>query len=90
VINTNWRAAAACRGYDPKLFDPLDKAETYAIGTKAELHPRIQAALAVCRHCPVQLECDLASGQEEGVWAGSYRSKTKAERQAAARKKAAA
>lgn len=90
MTRPDWRQRAACRGYDPRLFDPLDGSETHALGTQAEAHPRVQEAIAVCRHCVVRSDCDLASGREEGVWAGTYRSKTKSERLAADRKKAVA
>jgi hypothetical protein len=51
-----WQGLAACAGHDPELFfDP----ERYA------------AALAVCRHCPVQGPCrELGRTQRYGVWAG--------------------
>ena len=89
VHDETWRDRAACRRVDPRLFDPLDGRETHALGTEAEAHPRIRSAIAVCLHCPVMLECGLAAGMEEGVWAGVYRSKMKAERQRA-RKQAVA
>lgn len=87
-MTDNWRDRAACLGADPRLFDPLDGSETNKLGTAAEAHPRIQEAIAVCRRCPVRADCGRHAGKEEGVWAGSYRSKMKAER--AAGKKVAA
>ncbi|MET8479269.1 WhiB family transcriptional regulator [Streptomyces clavifer] len=62
-VNTNWRAASACRNEDPELFFP--------IGNTGPALLQIEEAKAVCRRCPVMERClqwALESGQEHGVW----------------------
>lgn len=62
---TAWMADAACRGMDPNLFHPTDR------GT--ETHETVAEAKAVCRRCPVMLECRdyaLAENIVHGVWGG--------------------
>lgn len=59
---TDWRDQAACRGEDPDLFFPYP-GETI----------RIENAKAICRSCPVWMEClQWATEQRvEGVWGGT-------------------
>ncbi len=55
-----WRDEAACRDADPELFHPLSGLDL----------PRIDAAKAVCRRCPVADRCltwALETGQAHGV-----------------------
>ncbi|GHH55539.1 WhiB family transcriptional regulator [Streptomyces candidus] len=64
-VNTNWRAASACKDEDPELFFP--------IGNTGPALLQIEEAKAVCRACPVLERClqwALESGQEHGVWGG--------------------
>jgi WhiB family redox-sensing transcriptional regulator len=61
----DWRHRAACRDEDPELFFP--------VGTSGPALLQIAEAKAVCRRCPVSVEClnwALASGQDAGVWGG--------------------
>ena len=54
-------ARAACRGLDPNLFFPVK-------GNNAA------AAVAVCRDCPVRVEClawAVESNEDQGVWGGA-------------------
>lgn len=58
-----WFDQAACRDLGPTLFFPE--------GRHAE-HDA-QAAIAVCRTCPVRLDCAhhaLNEGEEWGIWGG--------------------
>lgn len=62
---TDWRDRARCRSEDPELFFP--------VGQGAEAAEQERAAMAVCRPCPVRLEC-LAwalTVHEAGVWGGT-------------------
>ncbi len=73
-----WRAQAACRDADVKMFFPDSDEEA-------------EAAKAVCASCPVRIEClefALATRQEDGVWGGLTeleRRRLRRRRQAAAR-----
>jgi WhiB family redox-sensing transcriptional regulator len=56
----DWREVAACRGADPKIFFPERGAST-------------EPARAVCRRCPVTIEClgyALDHGEKLGIWGG--------------------
>ena len=56
----NWRDRAACANVDPELFYP-------------EKGGKNDKAKAVCRGCPVKVECAkdaLAMGDRWGVWGG--------------------
>jgi WhiB family redox-sensing transcriptional regulator len=58
-----WRLEASCRSTDPDLFFP--------VGTTGDAISQIEAAKAVCRTCPVRLQClefALATNQDSGVW----------------------
>lgn len=57
-------AQAACRAHDPELFFP----EWYLT-----TRPEVRRAKAVCRSCPVLIECleyALATHQNHGIWGG--------------------
>ena len=61
-----WRQRAACRDSDPDLFFP--------IGDTGPAVEHAEAAKAVCRQCPVRVDCleyALISNQEAGVWGGA-------------------
>lgn len=56
-----WVAHAACRGADPNLFFP-------------ERGAPVGPAKAICRACPVRVECltwALDNNETEGIWGGS-------------------
>lgn len=57
-----WWDRAACKGMDPDMWFP-ERGET-GLGNRSP-------ALAVCRRCPVQVEC-LDAGMDEpvGIWGG--------------------
>jgi Transcription factor WhiB. len=62
---SDWRHRAVCREEDPELFFP--------IGNTGPALAQIEEAKAVCRRCPVMLEClvwAMQTGQEHGVWGG--------------------
>ncbi|WP_229686794.1 WhiB family transcriptional regulator [Longimycelium tulufanense] len=64
-MDRDWRSAAACRTQDPELFFPVGE------GPLAQW--QIAEAKAVCRRCPVILECRawaLQVGEDSGVWGG--------------------
>lgn len=55
-------AAAACRNADPELFSPAPTDQR-----------AINAARAVCAHCPIRLDClavALATPDAQGIWGG--------------------
>ena len=61
-----WQLAARCRGRDDLFFHPHGEREP-ARST------RENAAVEVCRHCPVRRECldhALATREPYGVWGG--------------------
>lgn len=58
--NLDWKADAACRNLDTKLFFPDSESET-------------GRALAICSECPVREACldfALRTRQNDGVWGG--------------------
>ncbi len=60
-----WWDSAACADEDPDLFFPVGES-----GPAAEQYAR---AKAVCRRCPVRVECldwALRTGTPSGVWGG--------------------
>ena len=62
----DWRQCAACRHSDPNLFFP--------IGDTGPAVEHAEAAKAVCRQCPVRVDCleyALTSNQDTGVWGGA-------------------
>jgi WhiB family redox-sensing transcriptional regulator len=66
--DNDWRAHAACKGYDPELFFSSDD-----LTDKRERVEREAAAKAVCGRCPVRLDCleyAIAAGERYGVWGG--------------------
>ena len=61
----SWRDRARCRAEDPELFFP--------IGPSGPAMKQLNKAKAVCRRCPVVVDCltwALATGQSAGVWGG--------------------
>lgn len=63
----DWRSRAACAGYDPETWFPVNDAEYGPALLQAE------DAKAVCDRCPVVDAClrwALESGQDHGVWGG--------------------
>ncbi|AUG81669.1 WhiB family transcriptional regulator [Kitasatospora sp. MMS16-BH015] len=63
----DWQFLGACREYGTELF-------FHPSGERGPAHDeREQAAVAVCRRCPVQVEClthALAVREPYGVWGG--------------------
>jgi WhiB family redox-sensing transcriptional regulator len=58
VVADDWRLRAACRGCPPDLWYPKR-------GEWSEV------AVAVCRRCPVRVEClDAGIGERWGIWGG--------------------
>jgi WhiB family redox-sensing transcriptional regulator len=65
-VTANWRAHAACRHADPKLFFPA--------GAGRAASAQAERAKQVCAGCPVRNPCldwALATGRELGVWGGA-------------------
>ncbi|MDG4791968.1 WhiB family transcriptional regulator [Micromonospora sp. WMMD1102] len=61
----DWRHFAVCRDESPELFFP--------VGTSGPAVLQVEQAKAVCRRCPVVVECldyALTSGEDAGVWGG--------------------
>ena len=61
----SWRDRARCRAEDPELFFP--------IGPSGPALKQLDDAKAICRRCPVVVEClmwALSTGQPNGVWGG--------------------
>jgi WhiB family transcriptional regulator, redox-sensing transcriptional regulator len=48
---SDWRHRAACRNEDPELFFPVGEGHT------AVNDAQVRSAKAVCRRCPVTVEC---------------------------------
>ncbi|TKS98941.1 WhiB family transcriptional regulator [Streptomyces lasalocidi] len=73
----HWRDRAACVGEDPEIFFPLS--EGLAAGADA------RAALAVCRRCPVLLDCRtwaVEHGEDDGIWGATTAAQRRALRRA--------
>lgn len=69
-LDRPWVMDAACIDYGrPDVwFDPSGEHEP-----KHRIKPDLAAAVAICRACPVQLECArhaLETGERFGVWGG--------------------
>jgi len=70
MLNDDWKEKAACRGMpSPVFFPELSK------GVNPD--KLYQAAIQVCRGCPVRGEClayclpfEESSGRRDGVWGG--------------------
>lgn len=61
----DWRSRAACGTEEPELFFPIGS-------TEASLD-QLAEAVAVCRRCPVLIQCRtwaLETGEDAGVWGG--------------------
>lgn len=64
-VSFEWRLSAACRFMPADMFFP--------VGTSGMALEEVEAAKAVCRGCPVALDClrfALETKQEFGVWGG--------------------
>ncbi|WP_229686907.1 WhiB family transcriptional regulator [Longimycelium tulufanense] len=64
-MGRGWRSEAACVGVDPELFFP--------VGEGPLIEWQVAEAKAVCRGCPVIVECRawaLQVGEDFGVWGG--------------------
>jgi WhiB family transcriptional regulator, redox-sensing transcriptional regulator len=62
---TWWVHHGRCTQEDPELFFP--------VGSTGPAVAQTQRAIAVCRECPVRLEClewSLETCQDAGVWGG--------------------
>lgn len=74
-----WYASAACRGKDPDatLFFGLD-------GERGPERDRREAqAKAICRSCPVKLQCGnyaIGNAERYGIWGGFSEEERAAER----------
>ncbi|MEU3509115.1 WhiB family transcriptional regulator [Streptomyces longwoodensis] len=74
----HWRDRAACIGEDPEIFFPLS--DGLAAGADA------RAAMAVCRRCPVLLDCRawaVEHGEDDGIWGATTAPQRRALRRAA-------
>jgi WhiB family redox-sensing transcriptional regulator len=69
----DWRHRALCVGDDPELWYPTGG--QYATGpARIAYNRQVQAAKAVCRRCPVRVECldfALREGIDVGIWGGA-------------------
>ncbi|MER5507604.1 WhiB family transcriptional regulator [Streptomyces sp. NPDC059690] len=73
-----WRLQALCVGEDPELFFPL-----------AETERATARARAVCRRCPVLLDCRdwaIRHGETDGIWGDTTASQRRAIHSAAIRR----
>jgi WhiB family redox-sensing transcriptional regulator len=73
----HWRDRAACIGEDPEIFFPLS--DGLAAGADA------RAAMAVCRRCPVLLDCRswaVEHGEDDGIWGATTAAQRRALRRA--------
>lgn len=69
----DWRDEANCRTADPNLF--------FAEGKGS--HGQVREAKAVCRRCPVRIECGqhaIEAGESNGVWGGMSQSELRERR----------
>jgi len=65
--NTAWRDSAACRGIEKDFYPASGK-------NNLRVRAVVKAALAVCKECPVQLDClNWAVENKEfyGIWGGT-------------------
>lgn len=63
--NWDWQRYGACRNYDSELFFHPDAERGYARSA------RIEAAKAICRGCPVLVQCRhhaLTAEEPFGIW----------------------
>lgn len=62
---TDWREQASCRDHTDNLFFPVGETGAAVL--------EIARAKAVCRDCPVGLDClyyAVTTGQRFGIWGG--------------------
>jgi WhiB family redox-sensing transcriptional regulator len=67
-VEDGWQMNAACRGHDATLFFSPTHVET-----KEEKDLREARAKAVCRECPVRVQCldaSLEMREPYGIWGG--------------------
>jgi len=67
-MDRSWQPVALCRGNHSHLFFPPTTSER-----KEERERRELRAKAVCRVCPVQVDCleyAVASTEQYGIWGG--------------------
>lgn len=63
----HWHDHAACKSVDPEIFWPPSN-------TPPVLARHLETAGPICAGCPVRSECldyALATGQPDGIWAGT-------------------
>lgn len=97
VVKGGWEEAAACKNHpEPDLWFAEEAESPTAPRTsqfKREMDIRTQRAKAVCRGCPVRLECLEAAIMSPtmlfGVWGGQTRDERKSKRGHAGAKRAA-
>lgn len=61
--DSSWRDDAACRNADPDLLFP--------VGTTGDAIEDTEAAIALCRRCPVREQCleyAMVTNQRDGIW----------------------
>ena len=77
-----WRAKAACLDEDPEIFFPA--------GTTGLASEQLAQAKAVCRRCPVIVQClrwALQTHQDAGVWGGMSEDERRALRRSQERRR---
>jgi hypothetical protein len=67
IVDQPWRARAACRHEDPRLFDGWREGFRESPPNRRR---RWAKALKVCYRCPVILECAEDGAREEGIRGG--------------------
>lgn len=73
--STSWQAHGLCRAVDSSIFFPPAHFEH-----KPEREAREKQAKAICRECPVRIECldwALQTREPYGVWGGYAESERK-------------
>lgn len=67
----HWRKQAACRGMDTEMFYPVIRESAGRI--TPETRKQVRDAIAVCRQCPVKVECyshAVHFDERYGIWGG--------------------
>ena len=78
---TSWRDEAACVGTDPDTFFPGYSSEPPGVWTNQQKQAAIETtakARAICRTCPVELDClnyvlqtVKTASIDHGIWGGT-------------------
>ena len=72
-MNRDWMSAAECLDVDPEIFFPSPPSKTWGGRYGDDRAQAVQAAVDVCKTCPVAAEC-LTYGQSigatTGIWGG--------------------